>query len=91
MITCVGDMAVGHHGEFPSGDTSEIDGHCDMIDKDEYALGERQDDSLIPVYVSGVLVVVMFIAGSVWDSIKAKEQRKKREGKDEYENQFKQC
>lgn len=85
LIKCVGEKAKDHHGDL-HGEPPESHDDCD-IDKDEYGGAERQDERLIlAVSVSGGLVVLMFIAGSVWDLTKAKKHRKKKEGEDEHEN-----
>ena len=81
LIKCVKEKARDHHGDLHGGHDD-----CD-IDKNEYGGVERQDDRLLlTLYVSGGLVVLMFIAGSVWDLTKAKEHRKNKEGTDEHEN-----
>ena len=85
LIKCVREKARYHHGDL-HGEPSEGHDDCD-IDKDEYGGVERQDDRLLlTLYVSGGLVALMFIAGSVWDLTKAKEHRKNKEGTDEHEN-----
>ena len=85
LIKCVKDKARDHHSDLHA-ESPESHDDCD-IDKDEYGGVKRQDDRLLlTVYVSGGLVALMFIAGSVWDLTKAKEHRKKKEGTDEHEN-----
>ena len=86
LINCVGEKVKDHHGDLDQKASGKPSDDCDF-DKDEYGGAERQDDRLIlTVYVSGGLVVLMFIAGSVWDLTKAKNHRKKKEGTDEHEN-----
>lgn len=87
LVACVRKMVELHHGD-DNESTDEGTPECKEdsdIDKREYGrrkVFEPSDNSNIILYASVGLVVVMFVAGSVWDliNIKAKELQQKEQG-----------
>lgn len=84
LVKCVREKVGEHFLDDPmqDEDTDERAEKCD-IEMDDYGkIKDFQPDGLsaIIIYASAGLVVVIFIAGSVWDLTRSHDQEKKNEG-----------
>lgn len=85
LVDCVRSMIEQHHGDnkiLMDEDPPECEEKF-LIDKDEYGFRkgfDPTDGSSLILYASLGVVVVMFVAGSLWDLIKPKELEQHEEG-----------
>ena len=83
MMSCVKDMVEEHHVDGSIEEAPECENNH-KIGMNEYGsrkgVGHRDVTSII-MYVSTGLVVLMFVAGGVWDLMKTRNLPRKKEGK----------